>query len=159
MADNVNNIDQWIDIHQLLIEDIPGYLQVLPNLAEVKTDLETAKMVYERDIVTNPLHYIFVAIDKRKGSKAQVIACCTLLVEPKFIGNADRVGHIEDVAVATEYQGLGIGSRIVDYVTGFGFEKMKCVKVELDCSESTMPFYKKLGYIYSDILMKKLNKS
>jgi hypothetical protein len=58
MADDINNIDQWIEIHQLLIEDIPGYLQVLPNLTEVKTDLETAKMVYERDIVTNPLHYI-----------------------------------------------------------------------------------------------------
>jgi glucosamine-phosphate N-acetyltransferase len=158
MVDNVNNVDQWIDIHPLFIEDIPGYLRVLSNLAEVRTDLETARMVYERDIATNPLHYIFVAIDKRKRSNAQVIACCTLLIEPKLIGNGDRVGHIEDVAVATEYQGMGIGSRIVDYVTGFGFEKMKCVKVELDCSESTMPFYEKLGYIYSDILMKRLNK-
>ncbi len=159
MADDINNIEQWIDIHQLLIEDIPGYLLVLPNLTEIKTDLETAKMVYERDIANNPLHYIFVAIDKRKDSNAHVIACCTLLVEPKFIGNVDRVGHIEDVAVATGYQGMGIGSKIVEYVTGFGFEKMKCVKIELDCSESTMPFYEKLGYTYSGTLMKRLNKS
>ena len=82
-----------------------------------------------------------------------------LLTEPKLIGNADRIGHIEDVAVAAKYQGMGVGSKIVDFVTRFGFEKMKCVKVELDCSESTMPFYEKLGYIYSDILMKRLNRN
>ena len=159
MADNCNNLDEWIDIRELLIEDIDQYLQVLANLTEVKADSVTAKKVYEKDIVNNPLHYIFIAIDKRKAVNSQVIACCTLLTEPKLIGNADRVGHIEDVAVATEYQGVGVGSRIVDYVTRFGFEKMKCIKVELDCSESTMPFYEKLGYIYSDILMKRLNKS
>ena len=159
MADNCNNLDEWIDIRELLIEDIDQYLQVLANLTEVKTDSVTAKKVYEKDIVNNPLHYIFIAIDKRKAVNSQVIACCTFLTEPKLIGNADRVGHIEDVAVATEYQGVGVGSRIVDYVTRFGFEKMKCIKVELDCSESTMPFYEKLGYIYSDILMKRLNKS
>ena len=159
MANNRNHLNTWIEIRELLVEEIDQYLQVLANLTEVKTDLETARMIYERNIATNPLHYIFVAIDKRKILNRQVIACCTLLTEPKLIGNADRVGHIEDVAVATAYQGMGIGSRIVEYVTKFGFERMKCVKVELDCSETTMPFYEKLGYVYNDILMKKLSEN
>ena len=98
-------------------------------------------MVYEKEIATNPLHYIFVTKDKRSLENMQIIACCTLLVEPELIGLADRVGHIEDVAVAKDYQGIGAGSKIVDFVTRFGFDKMKCVKIELDCSESTRPFY------------------
>jgi glucosamine-phosphate N-acetyltransferase len=159
MIDNLNNnLEEWIEIRELLIEDIPGYLQVLANLTEVKTDLETAKMVYEKDIATNPLHYIFVAKDKKSLENMSIIACCTLLVEPKLIGLADRVGHIEDVSVAKEYQGIGVGSKIVDFVTRFGLEKMKCVKIELDCSESTRPFYEKLGFTYNDIMMKRVNE-
>ena len=123
----------------------------------VKTDLNTAKLIYEREITINPLHNIFIAYtDDNKGER-KVIASCTLLVEPKMIGNADRVGHIEDVAVLKEFQGRGIGMRIVEFVTRYGFnEKMKCAKVELDCAQCTMPFYEKLGYVYNDVLMKKI---
>ncbi len=122
----------------------------------VKTDLNTAKLIYEREIATNPLHNIFIAYtDDNKGER-KVIASCTLLVEPKMIGNADRVGHIEDVAVLKEFQGRGIGMRIVEFVTRYGFDEMKCAKVELDCAQCTMPFYEKLGYVYNDVLMKKI---
>jgi glucosamine-phosphate N-acetyltransferase len=158
MIDNFSNkLEEWIEIRELLIEDISRYLKVLTNLTEVKTDLETAKTVYERYIATNPLHYIFVANDKRSLESIQIIACCTLLVEPKLTGLADRVGHIEDVAVAKEYHGMGVGSKIVDFVTRFGFEKIKCIKIELDCSEPTRPFYA-LGFAYNDIMMKRINE-
>ena len=105
MTDNPNNLEEWTEIRELLIEDIPQYLQVLANLTEVKTDLEIAKMVYEKEIATNPLHYIFVTKDKRSLENMQIIACCTLLVEPKLIGLADRVGHIEDVSCSKRLSG------------------------------------------------------
>ena len=73
-----------------------------------------------------------------------------------MIGNADRVGHIEDVAVLKEFQGMGVGMRIVEFVTRYGFDEMKCAKMELDCPKGTMPFYEKLGYVYNDVLMKKI---
>lgn len=158
MTKNVNNLSEWIDIQHLHSENIEQYLQVLGNLTEVKTDLETAKKVFRKDIATNPLHYIFIAIDKRKKTDEQVVASCTLLIEPKLIGFADRVGHIEDVSVKKDCQGMGIGSMIVDFVTKFGFEKMKCTKIELDCSDSTVPFYEKLGYTYNGIMMNILEK-
>ncbi|HET7345158.1 MAG TPA: GNAT family N-acetyltransferase, partial [Nitrososphaeraceae archaeon] len=146
-----------IVIRKLQIEEMAQYLDILRNLAVVKTDLETARFVYEKEIAANPLHHIFIALADRKNHNKKVIASCTLLVEPKMIGNADRVGHIEDVVVLKEYQGMGIGLRIVDFVTRFGFEEMNCAKIELDCAESTMPFYQRLGYVYNDILMKKIN--
>ena len=146
-----------VTIRQLRTKDIPQYLHVLTNLTEVRVNLATARKIYKQEVATNPLHYIFIATDERKSNNVKVIvASCTLLVEPKMIGNGDRVGHIEDVAVAKEYQGIGIGSRIVDHATRFGFEKMNCVRIELDCAESTAPFYEKLGYVYHDILMKKV---
>ncbi|HEY7079518.1 MAG TPA: GNAT family N-acetyltransferase, partial [Nitrososphaeraceae archaeon] len=102
-----------ISICKLQIEDMPQYLEVLRNLTEVKTDLNTAKLIYEREIAGNPLHLIFIAYADDLNYERKVIASCTLLVEPKMIGNADRVGHIEDVAVLREFQGRGIGMRIV----------------------------------------------
>lgn len=151
MSNSLNDIV----IRKLLVEDIEQYLYVLTNLTKVETDLVAAKFIYEKEIAVNPFHHIFIALDNRNK---KVIASCTLLVEPKLIGNGDRVGHIEDVAVLREYQGKGIGFKIVDFVTSFGFIEMKCAKIELDCAESTMPFYQRLGYQYNDVLMKKLNK-
>jgi glucosamine-phosphate N-acetyltransferase len=145
-----------ISICKLQVQDIAQYLEVLRSLAEVKTDLKTAKFIYETEIAANPLHHIFIALANSGNYGRKVIASCTLLVEPKLIGNADRVGHIEDVAVLKEFQGRGIGIRLVEFVTRYGFEQMKCAKIELDCSISTMPFYEKLGYVYNDVLMKKL---
>jgi glucosamine-phosphate N-acetyltransferase len=145
-----------ISICKLQIEDMPQYLEVLRNLTEVKTDLNTAKLIYEREIAGNPLHLIFIAYADDLNYERKVIASCTLLVEPKMIGNADRVGHIEDVAVLREFQGRGIGMRKVKFVTQYGFDEMRCTKIELDCAKSTMPFYEKLGYVYSGILMKKI---
>jgi glucosamine-phosphate N-acetyltransferase len=113
-------------------------------------------LIYEQEIAANPLHNIFIAYTDDNKCERKIVASCTLLVEPKMIGNADRVGHIEDVAVLKEFQGRGIGMSIVGFVTQYGFDKMKCAKIELDCAKCTMPFYEKLGYVYSDILMKKI---
>lgn len=33
-----NKLEEWIEIRELLIEDISRYLKVLTNLTEVKTD-------------------------------------------------------------------------------------------------------------------------
>ena len=145
-----------ISICKLRIEDVAQYLEVLRNLTVVKTDLNTAKLIYEKEIATNPLHHIFIAYTDDNKCERKVIASCTLLVEPKLIGNADRVGHIEDVAVLKEFQGMGVGMRIVEFVTRYGFDEMKCAKMELDCAKGTMPFYEKLGYVYNDVLMKKI---
>ena len=61
-----------------------------------------------------------------------------------MIGNADRVGHIEDVAVLKEFQGMGIGMRIVEFVTRYGFDEMKCAKMELDCAQGHYAFLREI---------------
>ena len=57
-----------------------------------------------------------------------------------------RVGYIEDVSVRKGYEGLGIGSQLINYATNNAISVEGCKKVLLYCSEKTRPFYEKLGY-------------
>jgi glucosamine-phosphate N-acetyltransferase len=105
-------------------------------------DKEYAKSILQK-IKSNSLHKIFVAEDDTSG---KIVGTTTLLVEPKFINKGMKVGYIEDVAVSKDYEGLGIGSKLVTYATNHAISIQGCKKVLLYCSEETRPFYEKLGY-------------
>lgn len=120
-----------------------GFLDVLNNL--VPTDIddkECAKHIIQK-IKSNSLHKIFVAEDDTSG---KIVGTTTLLVEPKFINKGMKVGYIEDVSVSKDYEGLGIGSKLVSYATNHAISNQSCKKILLYCSEETKPFYEKLGY-------------
>jgi glucosamine-phosphate N-acetyltransferase len=133
-----------VTIREIEYEDIDkGFLNVLENL--VPPDIgnkEYAKNILQK-IKMNPLHKIFVAEDDSNG---KVVGTTTLLIEPKFINKGMQVGYIEDVSVRKEYEGLGIGSKLVTYATTYAISIEGCRKVLLYCSEKTKPFYEKLGY-------------
>jgi glucosamine-phosphate N-acetyltransferase len=133
-----------VSIREIKYEDIDkGFLDVLENL--VPPDIsnnEYAKNILQK-IKMNPLHKIFVAEDDSNG---KVVGTTTLLIEPKFINKGMQVGYIEDVSVRKEYEGLGIGSKLVTYATTYAISIEGCRKVLLYCSEKTKPFYEKLGY-------------
>jgi glucosamine-phosphate N-acetyltransferase len=120
-----------------------GFLDVLNNL--VPTDIddkEYAKNILQK-IKSNSLHKIFVAED---DIGVKIAGTTTLLIEPKFINNGMKVGYIEDVSVSKDYEGLGIGSKLVTYATNYAISSQGCKKILLYCSEETKPFYEKLGY-------------
>ena len=120
-----------------------GFLDVLNNLVPPEIeDKEYAKSILQK-IKSNSLHKIFVAEDDVNSKIAGTI---TLLVEPKFINKGMKVGYIEDVAVSKDYEGTGIGSKLVIYATTHAISFEGCKKVLLYCSKRTQPFYEKLGY-------------
>ena len=133
-----------VSIHEIKYEDIDkGFLAVLENLVPPDIDNnEYAKNILQK-IKMNSLHKIFVAEDDSNG---KVVGTTTLLIEPKFINKGMQVGYIEDVSVRKEYEGLGIGSKLVTYATNYAISIQGCRKVLLYCSEKTKPFYEKLGY-------------
>lgn len=133
-----------VSIHEIKYEDIDkGFLAVLENLVPPDIDNnEYAKNILQK-IKMNSLHKIFVAEDDSNG---KVVGTTTLLIEPKFINKGMQVGYIEDVSVRKEYEGLGIGSKLVTYATTYAISIEGCRKVLLYCSEKTKPFYEKLGY-------------
>jgi glucosamine-phosphate N-acetyltransferase len=134
-----------VSIREIKYEDIDkGFLDVLENLVPPDIDnKEHAKNILQK-IKMNPLHKIFVA--EEDDSNGKVVGTTTLLIEPKFINKGMQVGYIEDVSVRKEYEGLGIGSKLVTYATNYAISREGCRKVLLYCSEKTKPFYEKLGY-------------
>jgi glucosamine-phosphate N-acetyltransferase len=132
-----------------------GVLEVLENLAPIGELDRTAAYKILQQIKSNPLHKVFVAVQE-DGNDSQnqglVIGTTTLLVEPKFIFGGTRFGHLEDVAVRKEYEGIGIGSKLVRHATESA-AKMGCMRTVLYCSDERISFYKRLGYSYRDNCM------
>ena len=153
-------------LSELKREDLDlGFLQTLDNLIPGTSQLDRSKAEsIVKEIETNPFHRIFIVYaireDNKDGgdatvAKKVVVGTTTLLVEPKFIFGGGRVGHIEDVCVRKEFQGLGIGGWLVNHATMVAESMMGCIKIVLDCSDETMPFYESLGYSYQDNCMVK----
>jgi len=122
-----------------------GLLEVLENLASVGGLSKAAAKTILKEIKSNPLHRIFVAVLERGRNQGLIIGTTTLLVEPKFIFGGGRVAHIEDVAVRAGWQRKGIGFKLVSYATEQA-AIMRCVRTVLDCSDENIPFYEKIGY-------------
>jgi glucosamine-phosphate N-acetyltransferase len=144
-------------IHEIEENDIKsgGVLEVLENLAPIGELDRTAASNILQQIRSNPLHKVFVAVQEDgngEDNQDWIIGATTLLVEPKFIFAGARFGHVEDVAVRKEYEGIGIGSKLVRHATEAA-AKMGCTKTVVYCSDERMSFYKRLGYSYRDNYM------
>src|SRR5262245_22846290 len=97
-----------IVIRDLQRDDIKrGFLDVLAALTVVNLSPDEGVNVLDR---LSPNQFTYVAID---GDR--VVGATSLLIEQKFIHSGGQVGHIEDVAVAKEMQGRGVGSDLVRY--------------------------------------------
>ncbi|MDC0063555.1 GNAT family N-acetyltransferase [Candidatus Nitrosopelagicus sp.] len=130
-----------VKIRDIVESDIDnGFLESLDSLRKASDlDKKIGKDIL-RKIIANPDHVIHVAeIDGR------IVGSTTLLIEQKFIHNGGRVGHIEDVVVSKEYEGRGLGIKLVSSL----LEKaklMNCYKTILDCKDELIPFYERIGF-------------
>jgi ribosomal protein S18 acetylase RimI-like enzyme len=141
------------EIREIKEKDIDngGLLEIYRENFPVGQLRKAAAKAILKEIKTNPLHKIFVAVTNDNHN--WVIGTTTLLVEPKFIFGGGKVGHIEDVSVKVEYQRKGIGFNLVAHATNQA-AIMGCVKTILDCSDANIAFYQKIGYSYQDNCMK-----
>lgn len=131
-----------------------GFLDTLDSLVTGTSNLTKSRAEeILQEVKANPLHRVFVAVMKEHGRK-KVVGTITLLIEPKFIFSGRRIGHIEDVSVRKGYQNKKLGSKLVLHATKVARD-VGCIKIVLDCSDETMPFYEKLGYSYQDNCMKR----
>ena len=130
-----------VTIRHIQKEDLwNGFLTTLDSLRQSSNiSKDKAEKVFDK-IKENPNHIIAIALlDER------VVGSATLIIEPKFIHNGGKVGHIEDVVVDKKYQGKKIGEQVIKYL----LEESKakgCYKTILDCSDEVKPFYEKLGF-------------
>ena len=130
-----------IKIREIIETDIEnGFLETLDSLRKTSDlDKKIGKDILKK-IISNPDHIIHVAEENGK-----IIGSTTLFIEQKFIHNGGKVGHIEDVVVSKEYEGRGIGIKLVNSL----LEKarvMNCYKTILDCQDELIPLYERIGF-------------
>jgi len=117
-----------------------GFLESLDFLRKASDiDKNKAKEILKK-IKQNTNHIIYVAIDNKK-----IVGSTTLLIEQKFIHDGGLVGHIEDVVVRKDYEGKGIGIKLVTSLLERAKEK-NCYKTILDCKDDVKQFYERIGF-------------
>jgi len=117
-----------------------GFLDSLDFLRKASDiDKNKAKEILKK-IKQNPIHIIHVAVDDNK-----IVGSTTLLIEQKFIHDGGLVGHIEDVVVRKDYEGKGIGIKLVMSMLKRAKEK-NCYKTILDCKDDVKQFYERIGF-------------
>ena len=117
-----------------------GFLETLDFLRNASDlDKNKANEILKK-IKQNPNHIIYVAIDNKK-----IVGSTTLLIEQKFIHDGGLVGHIEDVVVRKDYEGKGIGIKLVTSMLERAKEK-NCYKTILDCNDDVKQFYERIGF-------------
>ena len=130
-----------IEIREIEEADLEkGFLETLDFLRNAsELDRNKAKEIL-KEIKQNPNHIIHVATDGEK-----IVGATTLLIEKKFIHDGGLVGHIEDVVVRKDYEGKGIGIKLVTSMLERAKEK-NCYKTILDCKEDVKQFYERIGF-------------
>jgi glucosamine-phosphate N-acetyltransferase len=130
-----------ITIRKLRIEDLQnGFLTTLDSLRKTSDiDQKKAETIFKK-IDSNSDYTIAVAV-----ADGKIVGSTTLLIEQKFIHQGGLVGHIEDVVVEKNFQGMKIGEKIIKYVLEIS-RKQGCYKTILDCTDEVKSFYEKLGF-------------
>ena len=130
-----------IEIREIKENDLEnGFLETLDFLRRISDlDKNKAKEILEK-IKQNSNQIIQVAIDDKK-----IVGCITLLIEQKFIHDGGLVGHIEDVVVRKDYEGKGIGMKLVTSMLEYAKRK-NCYKTILDCKDDVKQFYERIGF-------------
>ena len=130
-----------IEIREIEEDDLErGFLETLDFLRNASSlDKTKAKEILKK-IKQNSNHIIHVAIDGKK-----IVGTTTLFIEQKFIHDGGLVGHIEDVVVRKDYEGKGIGIKLVASLLEYAKEK-NCYKTILDCKDDVKQFYERIGF-------------
>ena len=130
-----------IEIREIEEGDLDkGFLETLDFLRKASDiDKNKAKEILKK-IKQNQNHIIHVAVDDNK-----IVGSTTLLIEQKFIHDGGLVGHIEDVVVRKDYEGKGIGIKLVTSLLERAKEK-NCYKTILDCKDDVKQFYERIGF-------------
>ena len=136
-------------IRKIIESDLEnGFLESLDNLRQTSNLEQNSVKNILKKILENENHIIHVA-----ELDGKIVGSTTLLIEQKFIHEGGFVGHIEDVVVNKEFEGQGIGMKLVLSLLDVAKEK-KCYKTILNCEDKLIPFYEKIGFKQKSIEMR-----
>lgn len=130
-----SKLNQQFVLRPLHLDDYNlGFAKVLAMLTDIEgLNCATFKETYLK--LETAKNYFVVVIEDTK--KHLIVAAGTLLVEQKFIHNAGKIGHIEDIVSHSEYRGMNLGRAVIEALIAVSRHN-KCYKTILDCSEKNV---------------------
>ncbi|OTA81877.1 hypothetical protein M434DRAFT_401205 [Hypoxylon sp. CO27-5] len=85
--------------------------------------------------------YYFAVIEHEH----RIVGTGALIVEKKFIHQRGKCGHIEEISIAKEHQGKGLGLKMIQALDSLAVN-LGCYKNILNCGPRNEPFYVKCCY-------------
>lgn len=86
-------------------------------------------------------------------NRGSIVGVATLIIIDKFIHDSGCMVLIEDVAIKQSNRSNGYGSIIVNDLVGKA-KNRDCYKIILNCEDSLVKFYEKLGFKRDGNLMR-----
>lgn len=126
LLDSNDNLSQYMEC----VKDLNGSGLTLSSIEDMKYSLENRPS----NILT------FGLLDEDNN----ILATATIIIEKKL--RYQRLCcHIEDVGVHPDHRGKGYGRDIVKYCMDIA-KHNNCYKVKLNCNNTLVAFYEKLGF-------------
>lgn len=127
--------EQQIEVRAAKFEDLERLCEIY---SESFSDTEPMVKHWWKILEDPNIHYL-VAVDGEK-----ILGVASIITINKILRSGSRMGLIEDVAVASEARGLGLGKLLIESLLSLG-EELGCYKVVLNCSDANVAFYEKCG--------------
>ncbi len=143
-----------MEIRLLSEKDMPEFTSLIRQLSpQASTGTLTDRSAWF-DLTKHQPKSIFVAVDSNG-----VVGTISVFLEEKINrgtrsnGRLFSVAHIEEMVVAAECRGKGLGKQLVDHAVKFS-KQAGAYKIILDCSEENVGFYEKCGFFKHEISMR-----
>lgn len=122
-------------------DNIEQYLSCVGDLMKSGGDKTTVEDI-KYSLSTRPSNIItFVGFN----DAGDIISTATVIMEKK-LRYKQLCCHIEDVGVSPCCRGQGYGRQIVEYCVNVA-KSNRCYKIKLNCDDSLVSFYSKIGFI------------
>ena len=96
--------------------------------------------------------FCVVVEDLTLPESPKICAVGTIFMEQKFLHQNGTAGHIEDIVTHSDFRGKNLGKKVIDALILIG-RNQGCYKIILDCNESNVGFYEKLGFSRKGVQM------
>lgn len=117
-----------------------GFRELLGQLSNVG-DLNEERFQKAFEIMGSSVRVIVV--EHRESGK--LVSAASMVEEQKFLRNAGKVCHIEDVVTDANFRRRGFTKMILTQLLAEAQQKGNRYKVILDCTEQNVPVYAKIG--------------
>ena len=118
-----DNAEEYLNcVQDLMRSDTESVPNIKLKLKKQKDDYET---------------YIYLLDGK-------IVGTTSILFEYKLRYSKPKA-YIEDVAVDSNYRGVGIAKKLINFCLGVARQK-QCYKIVLSCDDPLVSFYKQLGF-------------